>query len=108
MYITEDSLSNGYYNVVERGEDGSFSKYADTSSFSATSIESFKLRVINNNYKYLYDEKQQQFFLRKTVPVYPGAAVVSDLILNKMIFVEVKGDSTRLKVTNMKNHGLSY
>lgn len=108
MYITEDADSNGYYNLVQRNEDGSFAKYDDTSSFAASSIESFKLRVINSNYKYLYDEKQQHFYLRKTVPVYPGAAVVSDLILNKMIFMEVKGDSTRLKVTNMKNHGLSF
>lgn len=108
MYITEDADSNGYYNLVQRNEDGSFAKYEDTSSFAASSIESFKLRVINSNYKYLYDEKQQHFYLRKTVPVYPGAAVVSDLILNKMIFMEVKGDSTRLKVTNMKNHGLSF
>lgn len=112
MYITEDADSNGYYNLVEQVTDDSgkitgFSKY-DSSGFSSASIESFKLRVINSNYKYLYDEKQQHFYLRKTVPVYPGAAVISDLILNKMIFVEVKGDDTRLKVTLMRNHGLSY
>lgn len=62
MYLTEDVHSNGYYNLVEQNMDGSgkitgFSKY-ETSSFSHTSVESFKLRVINSNYKYLYDEKQ--------------------------------------------------
>ena len=113
LYLTEDSNSKGFYNLVEPNMDDSgkitgFSKYADTSAFSATSLESFKLRVINSNYKYLYDEKKQHFFLRKTVPVYPGAAVISDLILNKMIFMEVNGDNTRLKVTQMKNHGLSF
>jgi hypothetical protein len=56
MYMTEDADSNGYYNLVEQTDSG-FAKY-DSSSFSATSIESFKMRVTNSNYKYLYDEKQ--------------------------------------------------
>jgi len=56
LYVTEDANSNGYYNLLEQTDDG-FSKY-DSSSFSATSVESFKLRCINSNYKYLYDEKQ--------------------------------------------------
>lgn len=85
-----------------------FTKYEDTSSFSATSIDNFKQRVRNCNYKYLYDEKAKHFYLRKQAPVYAGAAVITDLILNKIIFIEIKGDNTRLKVTNMKNHGTSF
>lgn len=85
-----------------------FVKYEDKSSFSATSIENFKQRVRNCNYKYLYDEKAKHFYLRKMAPIYAGAAVITDLILNKIIFAEVRGDNTRLKVTSMKNHGTSF
>ena len=112
LYVAEDALSNGYYNVVEPAYNGNkltgFTKHAGSSSFDATSIEGFKLRVTNSNYKFLYDEKKANFYVRKMQPVYTGAIVISDLILNKMIFMEVRGEETRLKVTQMKNHGLSF
>jgi hypothetical protein len=75
---------------------------------SMSRLEGFKLRVLSCNFKYLYDEGKEQFFLRKTSPIYQGAILICDLIMNKMIFLEVDGDNCRLKVTHMQNHGTSF
>ena len=64
--------------------------------------------MVGSNYKYLYDEATHQFFVRKTTPIYTGTFAVSDLIMNKIIFLEIDGDNARLKVTHMKNHGMSF
>lgn len=112
LYLTEDSMSNGFYNVVEvqRGSNGSVSGCTKLKGLavSAPRLETFKHRVIGCNFKYLYNEERRQFFMRKAVPICPGTIAICDVILNKMIFLEVDGDRCRLRVTHLKNHGLSF
>lgn len=112
LYVTEDSLSNGYYNLLEVKRDGNgvsvgCEKLTSVTP-SAPRLEEFKQRVTSCNFKYLYDEKKREFFLRKTSPIYLGAITVCDVIMNKVIFTECDGDNCRLKVTHMRNHALSY
>lgn len=113
LYLTEDSKGNGYYQLVELQRDGAGTATAcpkvTSITVSPTRLEAFKRRVLSSNYKYLYDDLRGQFFMRKTTPIYEGAIVISDLIMNKIIFMEVvDGENCRLRVTHMKNHGLSY
>lgn len=112
MYVTEDAEQNGYYHLVELNRDnfGAVTDCAKVSSITVNAhrLEGFKQRILGSNYKYLYDEQKEQFFMRKTTPIYEGAIVLCDMIMNKIIFIEVDGENCRLKVTHMKNHGLSF
>lgn len=104
-------MSNGFYNLVElnRAANGQVTGCTKMDlPVSMSRLEGFKLRVLSCNFKYLYDAEREQFFLRKTSPIYQGAILICDLIMNKMIFLEVDGDNCRLKVTYMQNHGTSF
>ena len=62
LYVTEDSLSNGYYNLLEVKRDGNgvavgCEKITSVTP-SHTRLEEFKQRVTSCNFKYLYDEKK--------------------------------------------------
>lgn len=112
LYFTEDSKQNGYYHLVELTKD-EFGAVTDAAKLSginvdAARLEGFKRRVLSSNYKYLYDEGNGQFFMRKSTPIYEGAIVLCDMIMNKIMFMEVDGENCRLRVTHMKNHGLSF
>lgn len=112
MYLTEDAYSNGHYQLVEVARDGSGGITGCTRvssvAVSAARLEGFKQRLLSSNYKYLYDEQKREFFMRKTTPIYDGAIVLCDMIMSKILFMEVDGESCRLRVTHMKNHGLSF
>lgn len=112
LYLTEDAFSNGHYQLVEVARDGSGGvaecKRVSSVTVSAPRLEGFKQRLLSSNYKYLYDEQKREFFMRKTTPIYDGAIVLCDMIMSKILFMEVDGENCRLRVTHMKNHGLSF
>lgn len=104
LYLTENKNGTGYYNLVQVERDAGGTavgcRKPDT-VVSADRLEGYRQRVLSCNFRYLYDENKQEFFLRKSTPIQRGSIVISDMVMNKIIFVEIRGEKCRLKVTHM-------
>lgn len=111
LFITEDRDGVGYYNLVQVNRDTSGTATSCSKPdvvVDPERMEGFKQRVLSSNYRYLYDEQREEFFLRKSTPIQRGAIVISDMVMKKIIFLEMRQGKCRLKVTHMKNHGMSF
>ena len=71
IYLNEDPTGRGLFNIIEVLPNGDKAgktlceKYTAVDC-SAVNVESFKLRMTSNNFKYLYDESSDSFIFRRS------------------------------------------
>lgn len=109
MYLNEDAYGQSYYKIyqVTRNDSGAVTACTLDEALECNpyKLDTFKLTVCGQNYKFLYDDVNANFYYKKTNPIEPGALVIIDGVLNKIIQVSEKGTNYRTSMVHLKNHG---
>jgi len=112
LFLNEDAYGQSYYKIyqVARNESGAVTGCTLDEALECNpyKLDTFKLTVCGQNYKFLYDDVNTSFFYKKSNPIESTALIIIDAVMNKIIQVGEKGDNYRTSMVHLKNHGTSF